>query len=589
MRRSIHWYTTMLLTLVLVIPAIAFDPAIPSSATPSSRLAGIAGAGVSGLMVQNLDKDRSATVLGSFYNQRGGAPVALARPQIAPDTAGNFYLPSDPALVDGTYAAIVSADRAIGGVARADWPASGSAAMSNDSAAGTDVLLPLVTKGFEDQMSLVTIQNTDAERPANATLALHRYGDPAPLITIGVTIGPGTSTTIDLGRHLGFITVPLQTIGAARIRADVPVAVNAVVDIESSTKGVYSFEGVPVELAAAKIYAPVVRAAAPLRPPDAFDTGGALASSWIAVANAESAPIRVAIRYRGVMGACQGQAFSQPEFDVAASSGMLVNLNPGPAPAGSIAGSLPAGCTAAAVVEATGGKVAAAVIDRVQGSFAAAAYTAPGPHVGDREVLLPLIRNKHTSSDLTTAVQVMNLGDASASATILFTDSRGVRFTACGAACEATLAPGGAHLWWPPSIAGFPVGTYGSARVSADQPVGVVVTDVSATGSMDMGSYVGIDRRHETLAPGIPPRRANEFYSPFILRGVSGLDAPQPTNTPPDQTTPTTPAPTIPAPATATPTSTSVTASPTAPSPTPSATPATYRLYLPLANQSGVP
>ncbi|MBK6769423.1 MAG: hypothetical protein IPG72_10560 [Ardenticatenales bacterium] len=97
----------------------------------ASRLAGIQGAGATGIQVQNLDATQSATVLADFYKQSTSAVTAIqvSRPNVPAGGAVNMYLPTVTELTNGAYAAIISADRQIAAIARTDWTTSGAAAI----------------------------------------------------------------------------------------------------------------------------------------------------------------------------------------------------------------------------------------------------------------------------------------------------------------------------------------------------------------------------------------------------------------------------------------------------------------------------
>jgi hypothetical protein len=55
----------------------------------------------------------------------------------------------------------------------------------------------------------------------------------------------------------------------------------------------------------------------------------------------------------------------------------------------------------------------------------------------------------------------------------------------------ASIAPNGSHTFYQPS-GPFPVGAYGSATVTSNQPIVVIVNDASQTGAYDAAMYNGI-------------------------------------------------------------------------------------------------
>lgn len=491
-----------------------FDRSATTPPVHAARLAGISGAGVVGCQVVNLDRAQPATVVVDLYKQGGGAPVSISRPNVPAGAAANFYLPNESVLANGAFAGIFSSDREIRVICRTDWNVSGGAALYEDSPPGTDIVVAPAVKAFGGQTSIVSVQNTDTGQQASVAVDFVARGSAAPAASTTIAIAPGTSATLDLGRFPQFATVPGGTIGHLRIRSSVPVAVQAFVDDETSQRGVYGFQGVPVDQAAERLFAPVVHAAAPVDPGD--PTALIVQSSRIDVVNVDGAsPASVALAYTGVAGACAGQTYRSPSITVDAGGSATIDQTPP-------AGPLPAGCTAAAVVEATGGKVVATVLQTARPGGLAAGYNAMRAEDGATSVLLPLWRNQHTAARVSTAFHVMNLGTAPTEATLTVLLQDGST-AACGAACTATIPPGGAHQWWPPVIAALPAGRYGAAFVTADQPLAAVVTDTSAVGAADLASHVGAARG----TSGSGGLRSGRRYLPLLLK--SGMQSSTPT------------------------------------------------------------
>lgn len=494
LRRSVFAGLVGLATAIAAIAIAAVAPiARPPSAALASRLSGIQGAGVSSMSVVNLDAAQSAVVVADFFKQGGGPPVPVQRPSIAPGTAANIYLPAEAALANGAYAAIVSSDREIRSLARTDWPASGGAVLYEDSIPATDIVVVPAVKRHDGHTSLVTIQNTDTGQSATISVEFFVRGTAMPAAITTIAVQPGTSATIDVGRLSGFAAVPNGAIGHLRIRSATEVAVSAIVDVEASQKGVYAFDGVPSEWASTRLFAPVIHAAAPLDPSDAASPP---LSTRIEILNTNTAsPASVTVRYRGIAGTCAGQWFVDPAITLPAGDSATVRQAPG-------SGVLPAGCTAAATIESDGANVVATVIDEQGAGTLAAAYNAQLAEAAGTRVHVPHWRSRHTPMQLSTAVQVMNVGTEPTTATLAI-QTPGGPLAGCGADCTATIPPGGAHLWWPPSSAALPANIYGSAVVEADQPLVAIVTDVSVNGAVDLASYVGIAAGSRGLPP--PP------------------------------------------------------------------------------------
>jgi hypothetical protein len=137
-----------------------------------------------------------------------------------------------------------------------------------------------------------------------------------------------------------------------------------------------------------------------------------------------------------------------------------------------------------AVLDATG-PIVAMVNDET--STTSAAYNAPSAADGGNTVSVPLVRNKQTSAQLTTGVQVMNVGAGTATVSITYKSSGGTSYGP-----ETYSVPQyGSYTFYQPS-GPFPVGAYGSATVTCPEDVVVIVNDISLTGAYDAAIYNGI-------------------------------------------------------------------------------------------------
>lgn len=484
--------TLVLLSMAAVVAVLVAGVAglFGSGQTPSvyaSRLAGIQGAGVTGIQIQNLDASQAATIVADFYNQRGGQPTNITINNVTAGAAANIYLPTQPSLQNGAYAAIISADRQIAAIARTDWTQSGAAAIYSNVIPGTEVSLPLAVKGYNSQTSLISIQNTDTGQQANVEISFYKAGETTPTKTTTVSIGQGTSTTIDLGKHPDFATVPPGSLGSVLVKSQVPVGVQSFIDIENSAKGVYAFEGVPSEQAAAKLFVPLIRN-------NFFGTTG------ISVVNPGTSPIQVTVTYYGSdlaqSAACKSNATfvhnNGPVNIAAGSSGVFYQGNvaiPGTGSSG-----LPEGCLGSAVIEVTGGNALAIVNDADLRAGTSAAFNAVSVAGGANKVSLPLFRNKHTTDELSTGIQAMNIGSAAANVTLEIKNNTGTIISSSDPAFTRTIAPNASYTWFPPSIAALNAHTnvFGSATLTSDQPLTVIVNDFSGKGTKDAAIYNGI-------------------------------------------------------------------------------------------------
>lgn len=155
--------------------------------------------------------------------------------------------------------------------------------------------------------------------------------------------------------------------------------------------------------------------------------------------------------------------------------------------------------------------MAAAVVDSVGDGAYEGAYTALAPADAARLTLLPLVRNRHTTSGFTTSIIVHNPSTVATDVSLRVADNNGTMLPLCQG-CRVTLPPGGAHLFAPsPALPFIPVGTFGSARVESDQPVVALVTESSAFGSADTSNYAGIG------VPDAPILGA--LLAPYVVKG----------------------------------------------------------------------
>ena len=106
----------VLTTLTAVVAVLAAGWIGVFDSTPqsvyASRLAGISGAGATGIQIQNLDATQSATIVSEFYKQgASGAPVTITSPNVPAGGAANIFLPQAQELQNGAYAAMKAARR----------------------------------------------------------------------------------------------------------------------------------------------------------------------------------------------------------------------------------------------------------------------------------------------------------------------------------------------------------------------------------------------------------------------------------------------------------------------------------------------
>ena len=471
---------------IVAVMVAGFTGAFGTGDSPTvfaSSLAGIAGAGTSGISIQNLDASQDAQIVSDFYNQKGGGAISIPRPGVAAGSAAVIFLPAESQLTNGAYAAIVSADRQIAAIARTDWNNTGGAAIYSNVQPGTDVSLPLAAKAYNGQTTLASIQNTDTSQSASVDVEFWAAGATSATASTTIQITPGTSQTIDLGKSPNFASVPDGSLGSMKISStSIPVGVQAFMDIETYDKAVYAYEGVPAEQAADTLYAPLFRN-------DFYGTSG------ISVVNPGASPVDVTVTYYASPGAggCAGSYVHNGGAQTIGAGSSEVFYQ------GNVAGlatgdsTLPTNCFGSAVIEAAGGNVLAIVNDADLGAGTSAAYNAISQAGGATKVALPLFRKEHVAQKLTTGIQAMNIGTSPANVTMSVSGA-GIG-TIPGSLANATIDPNGSHNWFPNSDADWnfvPSNSYGSATIESDQPIIVIVNDFSTNTTSDSAIYNGI-------------------------------------------------------------------------------------------------
>ena len=435
-----------------------------TGATPAvfaSKLAGIVGAGSTGVQVQNLDGAAATDITMDLYPQSGAAPISLTKNAAAGGSV-NFYLPSEGSVADGAYAAVVSAIKPIAAIARTEWPSVGGAATYGNVPPATNVLLPLAAKAYYGQTSQFSVQNTDVSGNATIQIKAYQTGQSTPAVQFTDSLVRGTSKTYDLGTSSQFSVLPNNFLGSIVVTGDKALAVQSFVDFTGGSKAVYAFSGLDAASASNKLFAPLVRRAF------------AGATTGISIVNPNATAVNVTLTYKHNPASADSGDYSET-ISIAGNSSAVAYQGVGP---------MPAGWLGSAVLDATG-PIVAMVNDA--GAGTSAAYNAPSAADAGKVISVPLVRNKQTSYQLTTGVQIMNVGSATATVSISYKSSGG---TSYGPETTTILQYGSATFYQPAGP--FPVGAYGSATVTSDQDVVVIVNDVSLTGGYDAAIYNGI-------------------------------------------------------------------------------------------------
>ncbi len=517
--------------LALLIAVGSLDPA--GHEVRASRLAGIGGRGATTVQLVNLDPSRPASGSLALRRHADGQATAISFAGLLPETSRQFYLPDVSELAAGRYAGQVSADRPVGSLYGTSWPTGGYSA-DGAAAPSTDVLVPLALKGRDGATSLLTVQNPSVDRSAAVEIAYYEMAASMPARRMQFQLPPGASRTIDPNREPDLRLLPTGYVGSARVKAPVPVAVQALVDIAPSARAVYAFAGMPVEAAATEVFVPVVHATTPWPGPGG---AGEQRDTLMAVLNPGVSPVVVALSYRGHAGSCAGQTYNANPVTI--PGGRNVIYFQGAAGEGQPTGRspLPDGCAASAMLSAAYGRIAVTVVETVRDALGrvvrAAAYN--GFRADDASSrLYGVLRTGHTDRRFTTGLWVMNTSSRTAEARAVFRLVDRPVVEGCPA-CQVRIPPRGAHLWWPPDIPELVDGGWGSVIVSADQPLVAVVADLPLAPGPAESGYDHAILPFLPLGQGAGSAAAS---LPLLLRDDELLPAtptapPTPTGTPP--------------------------------------------------------
>jgi hypothetical protein len=111
---------------------------------------------------------------------------------------------------------------------------------------------------------------------------------------------------------------------------------------------------------------------------------------------------------------------------------------------------------------------------------------------------------------VTSALQVMNVGESEATVELIVSDPTGEPID-CGAQCRTTIAAGHGYRWWLGDLDDTTDRWYGSAWIESDQPLAAVVADMPVAAWLDLSMYTGL------RAPGEDPTTYLDHHMPLAL------------------------------------------------------------------------
>lgn len=455
------------------------------------EVAGIFGAGASGLILTNLDESAPADIVATFYGLDGAAPIEIERKGVGPLQSQMLFLPLEGELPRGAFAVRIDGEGPIGVVERTEWFSSGGVTKSVSPDIGEELYLLDVAKDYYGRDSIISVQNLDPDHAADLDLELFAPSASTPQAALDVTIAPGSSISVDLALFGELQDLPDGFNGWARLRADREIAAYAFHDLRASRLAVGDTTAFAKESAAARLYAPYV----------ASQAGEALRSSQITVLHTGTDATSLSITYRGAGGSCAGQTYEQGPIAIPAGAMLTIPQRDIELPGLGRSG-LPAGCVASAELVADAPLLADVAIESATGSGRLAGYGTRGVDAAADLAVLPLVRNQQpTDWAISSVVHAQNASPKNAEVRLELFDWDGAAL-GCATPCVRELAPGEAARWDLSEGGVLPPNRYGSARLVSTQPLLAAVLESSPNESWDDSIHLG----HGVLADA--PRRA---------------------------------------------------------------------------------
>lgn len=500
--RLVHWYAWLDGHWLDIDPGV-WDgvpmalPRVTSAVSP--RLV------QTGIQIQNLDAVQAARSNVALFRQGTANAVLELHPDLAPGGSRNLFLDASNAanpnvLLDGgartplqaaDYGAVVRSDRSVGAIVRFDWPSTKGAALFTDAPAAPDLVVPWVVRGVSGRATEVTVQNVGTAM-ARFVATFYALGSSVPSASVSAIIPPAASRPLDL------TSLPPGFAGWALIRSETtaevppayhaqPLAAYSLVQVDPIShpfpvSAAFGTEGQPANPPTSTLFVPLWRARQVV--------GATTLDTSIALANPGTTPVDVTVTFQRspLAETCQtvpGGWSTSTTFALPAKGSRL--LDQAPAVSG-----LPTDCFGSATIEVDPpiGRVIATVIDETEqpaGPMLISAFNALPSTAASTRVALPLYRRNW--ANLTTGIQVVNVGDVPVTADVTFVPAVG---GGGPVTVSRPIAARDSANWWPGSLPQVPEQTYGSAVVTATGPVVVLVNDYPLQDGLDPATYLGL-------------------------------------------------------------------------------------------------
>jgi hypothetical protein len=458
--------------------------------TPTPDVRGVMPklAAITSLSAINLDAGAAADLRWDLVSETGGLAdhdliQGLPFERFYTQGVNEFSVGNANRLPAMLYGAMLTSTSATAGGATIRWPDNRARVDVESPEPGTDVVVPLATKGQYSINTLLAIQNMDrsAENEVNLE-ALAMDGQVVARST--VRLWPGATRGVDLGRFPDLADLKLRFVGSLRLKSREPIAAQVLLDFEHSAAAVAGYNGLPVQAASDTWYVPQVFADVPAEPTEPLL---AMRRSRLAIANPSGAATTVRVSYLGSSGTCSSKTIDgrRSPFTISPGGMALVEVSED---------GLPAGCVAAARLQAQA-SVVATVLETGETRYetiSAAAFNAFAPGDGRRKVATLGLKHRdevrvtERGHSQQSEVTVQNLSDDFASVRLRLIDGWTLRSVVCGSPCQATVPPGGAKTFstdampfWGPSEDDVPPPgnpmRVGWGFVESDRPITVLV------------------------------------------------------------------------------------------------------------------
>ena len=430
----------------------------------------------SGIQVQN-PTTSSATVQVKFYDSTGTLAYTTPAATVAAGGSQTYYLPDAAfaSLPNGKYSGVVESDQAVVAVVNeTNYTAKGLADSYNGISSGaTSLNLPLVYRARNSTDSMIAVQNTDASTTANITMQF--IGTPPSTVNSSRTdtIPPLASKTYDIS-STAFDALGAPFLGSLTITSNTNIAAIAH-SVKNSSDGELSVYRA-FSTGATRFLAPLV-----YNQWTGATTTDAL--SGVQVQNLGSTADTIVMTYTTAP-ALGGASYTSNQTVAAnASTTFFMPTFPG----------VPAGNYGSAVISSGSNQIVVVVNNVKSATGIASAYNAFADGSGSTRVVAPLVFNQY-SPDWTTGIQVMNVGSALDTVTMVFRPTNSVPGSAASYTKSLQVGAGSNNTFYLPNFSDIPAGLYGTAEVTSTSQKIIAVINTTKYSANISTAYTGINQ-----------------------------------------------------------------------------------------------